>query len=120
LSAGKRTGPGLHISIQARGARQAASSRPDTRPHLITCPNEPKIPLASKGASTHRAVRSHHKQRHWCGHQCDRNAVEQWSSWRPDQPAEDLEARDVRSSRPKLAQGSNASSPPHKLRKTWF
>ena len=52
-SAGKRTGPDLHISIQARGAGQAASSRPDTRPHLITCPTDPEIPLASMGASTH-------------------------------------------------------------------
>jgi hypothetical protein len=41
-------------------------------------------------------------------------------SRRPDQPIEDLEARDVWASRPELAQGSNATVPPHKLRMTRF
>ena len=50
--------------------------------------------------------------------ECDRNALEQWSSRKPDQPTEDLEACDVRSGRPELAQGSNASAPPHILRMT--
>jgi hypothetical protein len=38
------------------------------------------------------------------GQECDRNAVEQWESRRPNQPTEYLEARDARSSRPELAQ----------------
>ena len=35
-----------------------------TRPHLITCPTVPKIPLASKGASTHDRSDRYRFQRH--------------------------------------------------------
>src|SRR4051812_46343247 len=48
-SAGKRNGPDLHISIQARGVEKVASSRPDTRPHLTTCLAVAKKTLASEG-----------------------------------------------------------------------